>query len=256
MVDLESNETPKGYIVSHLNVRSVKNKMNELLIILNTLVPHILTLSETWLTSATEDTLLAIEGYSLYRLDRTQPENNPPIKGGGLMTYIRLPAIINSEKYSHIQYSNPDIELQILLVKRGMNKSTMVLNLYRPPSGCLQNFQDHLLTALRTVTQERYADIYLLGDLNLDHTPDAKSEFTKNLSIINIISINTFGLHQIISKPTRVTLTTATLIDVIYVRTKQNTCPIIRKVALSDHYLVACVKRLDYKDDPLTSFYG
>lgn len=242
----------KGFTVVHLNARSLKKKFDEIIILINTLRPDIFTISETWLNCQIESSPYAIEGYSLHRADRilAQPCSNS--KGGGLITLIKLPAKINSSKYEHLNASCGDIEVQVIFMHKEMNKSTVIINIYRPPSGDLENFENTLLAILQEVCNERYADIYLLGDFNLNHDTACKTKYTTNLET----AINLHGLTQIIDEPTRVTLTTATLIDVIYVKTSQEITPFVKKVSLSDHYMVGSVRKLNYAKDPTTYFYG
>lgn len=58
---------------------------------------------------------------------------------------------------------------------------TVIINAYRPPRGDPVEAQSWLDYIIQNVTLERYADVYLLGDLNLDHTTAKCSAQTKNL---------------------------------------------------------------------------
>lgn len=133
-----------------------------------------------------------------------------------------------------------------------MNKTQIFVNIYRPPSGNIVIFQEHVLRILSSISSERYADLCLLGDFNLDHDPKNASDFVRNLEA----SINTFGLHQVIKTPTRKTLTTATIIDVTYLKTNHKFDSFVKQIAMSDHYLVGCSKCLHYPSEPTTSFLG
>lgn len=72
----------KGSNISHLNVRSLEPKLSEIELILSNYNLHVLTLSETWLTPDTEDTLLALKNYNFSRLDRAHS-----FRGGGIAVY-------------------------------------------------------------------------------------------------------------------------------------------------------------------------
>ena len=55
-----------------------------------------------------------------------------------------------------------------------------------------------------------------------------------------------FSLQQIIKEPTRVTITTSTLIDHIATSCKDNVLEAgVHKIALSDHYLIFCMRKLN-----------
>lgn len=233
---LHANPNKKGFTVAHLNVRSLKNKLEEITVLLHTESINVLSLSETWLNSHTESVIMQIDGFKLYRHDRNRGTDTRPIKGGGLALYIDDECIVDETKYSHLNTSNPSIEMQIVLVKRGTDKSSIILNVYRPPSGNQDEFQLSIDSTLQEINTDRFADIYLLGDVNLNHHSAHKSEYTKNLESL----INTYGLKQQIITPTRVTHATSSIIDVIYVRSNKKVTAFTKQCSLSDHFLVGC----------------
>lgn len=159
---------------------------------------------------------------------------------------------MDDSKFSHLNTSNPNIEIQIILVKKGTDKICIIINTYQPPNGDQSEFQQTIDKTLLELHKDRFADIYLLGDLNLDHHYSRKTEFRKNFENL----INTFGLIQQITIPTRVTTSTASILDVIYIRTSKKLTPFVKKCSLSDHYLVGCSRFLDYKNCTNTYFYG
>lgn len=136
-------------------------------------------------------------------------------------------------------------------VKRGLDKTSIIINLYRPPQG-KANFIEQLSAIIKATENERYADIYLLGDLNLDHTPSQMTSNTKSIRYL----LNTYGLTQKVQEPTRVTTSTKTLLDVIYVKSEKKIVTEVKKVSLSDHYLVLSTRYLRYLMERLSSFYG
>lgn len=243
----------KGFVVSHLNVRSIKNKIEEIHKILHFNPIDVLSISETWLTSQVETTLVEIDGFEISRADRTRGSSNKTIKkGGGLLIYTSSRCTVNSTKYLHLNTCNEDIETQILTVKKEQDRLTTIINVYRPPNGDPQNAQSRLDEILQAVSEERYADIFLLGDFNLDHTPNNCSDPTKNM----LSMINSHGLTQLIDLPTRVSQTTSTIIDVVYTNSNKQTEPFVMPISLSDHYLVGCSRNLRYKKEATEHVYG
>lgn len=107
-------------------------------------------------------------------------------------------------------------------------------------------------TILDSLGDLRYADLYIVGDLNMDHTPDHLTENTQ--SLISIMRTN--GLSQVISAPTRRTATTSTLLDIMYVKTKKELHPYTIKTSMSDHYLVGCVRYLNYNKPEKVTIRG
>lgn len=129
------------------------------------------TISETWLTSGTEDLILKIDGYDLYRADRALvgPAGTGK-RGGGLITYLRTPCNVDTNKYHHLVQCNSNVESQVLVVNRVQDKGVVIINIYRPPKGNLAYFLDYITQLVEDVGNERYRDICVLGDFNLDHS--------------------------------------------------------------------------------------
>ena len=73
--------TVKGLKVIHFNIRSVFSKVDDLRVWAATYKPHVITLSETMLSSAISDEQICIDDYVLYRSDRIRG-------GGGVATYV------------------------------------------------------------------------------------------------------------------------------------------------------------------------
>nr|CAI5826168.1 unnamed protein product [Callosobruchus analis] len=84
-----------------------------------------------------------------------------------------------------------------------------------------------------------YNDIVLTGDINID--------FLKTNNAVSQC-FDAYGLTQVITDPTRVTETTATLIDPLYLK-KPDTClrsGVINADLFSDHGLVFCELSFDH----------
>lgn len=90
-----------------------------------------------------------------------------------------------------------------------------------------------------------------LATLILTTAQNTKQNSQKNLEA----SLNQFGLVQIIKDPTRKTMTTSTLLDVMYIRTKQSTEAFVKPTSISDNYLSGCVRYVNYQKDPKTHFF-
>lgn len=86
----------------------------------------------------------------------------------------------------------------------------------------------------------------------MDHTPDKVTENTQSL----ISLMHTNGLSQIISAPTRQTVSTSTILDIMYVKTKKDLHPFTIKTSMSDHFLVGCVRHLNYKKPEKVTIRG
>lgn len=226
----------KGFKVTHINIRSIKNKIDEMRVLLEQQQIDIMTISETWLTDNMENSCISIDNYSHFRCDRIRPAVSLRSRGGGLLTYVHSRFVVDESKFQYLNSCTPNIELQVLEIKKRNNKSTIIVNLYRPPSGCQNTFYEHLMDTISQLNDLRYHDIYVLGDINMDHTKHKRNDVTSNL----IADMQANGFTQYINEPTRRTHKTATLFDVLYVKSSKKIDPFVKQLALSDHYMIGC----------------
>ena len=71
----------KGLRIFHLNIHSLRYKLDELRLFCDKHKPHILALNETWLDQSFTDEELSLQGYNIMRRDRNRD-------GGGVAVYI------------------------------------------------------------------------------------------------------------------------------------------------------------------------
>ena len=72
---------PRNIIISHININSIRNKFQELKLLLELSLVQILIVSETKIDSTFRDALFYVKGYKMYRQDNTA-------KSGGLLIYV------------------------------------------------------------------------------------------------------------------------------------------------------------------------
>ena len=226
-VDLENglDVTDKDLSVIQLNIRGLSSKVNDLKHIIDHVQlngqPDILLLCETWLSKQSPP--VDIPGYSTYRKDRQNK------KGGGVAV------LVSDHLSSRPRYDltlGEECESMIVEVKLGSNQA-LVCSAYRPPNtNCKQfvkEFQDNV-KALRN-----YKNSTLV--IGIDHNMD----FLKNTNHVNtqnfMETILDNKLTPVITRPTRITHTTATLIDNILVDTNHigNVTSSIGIDSTSDH---------------------
>ena len=124
--------------------------------------------------------------------------------GGGVCICLR-----NTINY-HIWHDLSDNQLECLVIEitRPHSRSFLVSTWYRPPSSCLAIFSRFEILVDKIDSENN--DFYLLGNLNCDMLHNLKNyHISSNLT--NIFDI--YGLSQMISEPTRITLTSRILID-------------------------------------------
>ena len=212
-------------------------------------------MSETWLHDMIGNNLISIPGYVLYRNDRqTTRPGMPNIvkKGGGLAVYVEQHIHVDAVSHGHLNISNQNIELQCLIVRPPAQRKYVLLNVYRPPSGNLQIFQDTLVEYLDQITVSDNTEIFVMGDFNVDvgdiQDPDALSLLENLLHL---------GLTQRICNPTRHSKNNrSTTLDHIYTDSK-----LIKHVGnitlnISDHDLIYVIRKKEVTAKNNLSFTG
>ena len=175
-----------------------------------------------------------------------EPVFQPPIrtsgKGGGLTIYVNR-RICEESDIDKTFNPNPEPEnlsgeFQFIKIKnfKGSNKTAVVGNVYRSPSRNPEKFNNLLENVLQKLQRHvKKKFLYLVGDFNQDlikHDCDTNSQ-----NLIDITSSH--GLVQLVSRPTRITDSSATLIDHVYTNNVDNviSCNILT-LDLSDHLAI------------------
>lgn len=197
--------------------------MDEFSILMSMNNYDVVTISETWLDNSIENVNLALDDYNLYRFDRDRPVLYGKKKVGGLCVYVKQDIYVNDTHYAYLNTSEEFIEIQILKVRKGNDKESVIINTYRPPNGNTERFLEFATYVLEIVSTERYSDIYFIGDINIDHIGNRK--VTRDLESV----MRSFGMVQHITKPSRKTLSTESLIDICYIRTEKKILSFVEK---------------------------
>ena len=165
-----------------------------------------------------------IPGFSLYRNDRNR-------HGGGVAFYVR-------ETISHTlraDLSMPDIESLWVEVYSPDGTSYLLCSMYRPPSAS-HDYYDKMIENIELVSMLN-KEIVIFGDLNFNY----KLDESLSLNPVHLIE-NLFHLSQIVTEPTRKTLTSSTLLDVILTSVPEKHLESrVLTTAFSDHYSVFTV---------------
>ena len=157
--------------------------------------------------------------------------------------------------------------LFVELDKDAVNKPNNIIVgvLYRPPNTDIELFNDHISQVLASIKGENKI-LYLLGDYNIDLLNiDRQSASQDSFDIMCAHS-----LYPSISKPTRVTPHSATIIDNIFTNTTINNPDILSGILctdISDHYPVflidhstsitsseRAIKRRIFSEENITKF--
>ena len=129
-------------------------------------------------------------------------------------------------------------ELLWVEITRLKCKPLLIASVYRPPDFNEKNFFDSINLSLAKVDGDR-CEIAILGDINLDQMGKVNSakRLVKSFAIEN-------DLTQLICEPTRITETSRTLIDLLFVNNQHKIVQSgVRHTSLSDHSIIYCVMK-------------
>ena len=188
-------------IIQH-NIRGLTSKLGNINNLIEKLQdnghPDIILLCETWLK--TNSPRPYIEGYNIERNDRKHK------KGGGvcilLSTRCKYKRRLDLEQHNCVSFESCFVEIQ------GWKSKIIVGSIYRPPNTDPREF---IITTKKIVSQARkYGQKLVLGlDHNLDFLKESQYQPTHDF----LETIYETGLIPTITKPTRITTSSATLID-------------------------------------------
>ena len=216
----------------HMNIKSLPKHHNELELYLDSLHVKLsfIALSETWLDEFKHE-LYYINGYCCVHRYRTAR------KRGGVTLAIKneIPYISRSD----IEYFDSEMESLFIEIDKdvfGTSSNIVIGVIYRMPDSSVDIFSDRMNDVLNTIQNERKL-CYILGDLNIDFLKHDEHRSTSTFLDV----LYTYNVFPVISKPTRVTKNTATLIDHILTNnfdvSTNHTQGIICS-DISDHYAI------------------
>ncbi|ELU14449.1 hypothetical protein CAPTEDRAFT_210904 [Capitella teleta] len=146
----------------HVNIRSIKNKFEDLAEYLEELQHKfaVIGITETWQSE------YDMEGYRAVHLRR-----NPGKVGGGISIYVRDDLPFRCFRKTDFTKVNSDIECRFIEFNRKhlrIDVNVVVGVIYRPP-GSITNFSDQLSEILDTLQKPSNVlrFIYLMGDFNV-----------------------------------------------------------------------------------------
>ena len=154
-------------------------------------------MTESHLNGDIREAEICIEGYNLYRKDRT---NN---KGGGVIIYLKANLALTAQELA--SGSIGLIEYQCIYIK---GSDTLLMNVYRSPSSTTESFQEVLTALEETAESLPNSNIVLMGDFNFPDINWSHGQATNRFNRLSIQGrfmnfIEKFFLTQLVDQPTR-----------------------------------------------------
>ena len=188
----------------HLNARSLNRNLDsvkDLLLSLN--YPFsVIGITESWL-KAHSPPLFDIDGYQTIRVDRHKG------RGGGVILYIRTG--ITFKILEGIMPISQDTECIFVEIGNTTDKKIVIGLIYRSPHTSVPSFIYNLEQCLYHLSKKG-RHIYIMGDLNINLMLNENELNDNDL----LTAFNSYTLYPLINKPTRISSTSATLIDNIF----------------------------------------
>ena len=208
----------------HFNCRSINSKITELILLLSVAQPDFVALTETWVAEG-DIGALSIPGYNVVSVPRKGKT------GGGVALLIRQGILFNEIEITVVP-AHETYEGVFVGIPQSKGSIIVLGSVYRPPGHSVNDFNQELTILLSQLSKSKN-QVILGGDFNIDLLNT--SDHGPSLDFINIM--NSQSLLPVINYPTRITCSTATLIDNIFVKNVQDIIePSILVCDFSDHY--------------------
>ena len=220
--------------ILNLNSRSLVCHIGELRVLLESLPSEfdVITIEETWLNDDLE-AMVKLDNYNLVTKHKSKCK-----EGGGLGIYInnKLKYKIRDDLACPVGYQDFFDTIFVEVTHENPRHNTLVGVLYRVPGiNTVNDFNDYLHNILMPKLEKEKINIALTGDLNInllkcnEHQP---SSLYLDIMITN-------GFIPKITVPTRVTHSSATLIDHMFIKDThgKNYFAGTLKSAMTDHYM-------------------
>ena len=222
---LNQSKSVHGISMLNLNIRSLDKNFDSFRDFLHSsnMSFDIIGLDETWLKNKPLDYFM-LNGYNL------EFKNRDKKRGGGVCLYIR-----DDIKY-HVRddlnnIKNPEfVDSLFIEIEKSGSKNIVIGIMYRPPGQDLSIFNEFFDKVLTHVSRNQKL-VYLMGDFNVNLLNEDTHSHTNDF--INTLTSHSF--YPSITKPTRITSRSASLIDNIFTNSKAYQTSGIVISDISDH---------------------
>ena len=194
----------QSFSLFHLNIRSLECNLHNLTNLLSNISIEfsVIGITETWLKSSTYS--VDIKGYNFFH------ERRKDKIGGGVGLY--LSDCFTSKVRNDLRFEVEEIAESLLIeISKSQGKNIVIGIIYRPPSQNVYVFLSNYNDLMAKISKENKI-CYLMGDFNLNLLNYDSHTLTGEF--LDGIYSNSF--IPLITRPTRITAHTSTLIDNIF----------------------------------------
>ena len=190
--------------IMSFNIRSVPRNIDEFFSDFHFGELDVIGMCETRLTESSSS-LYKVRGYELFCRNRN-------VNGGGVLIYSK----IKNKPFLIEEFSLMETYLESVFLRLTVGGENFIVgNLYRPPNKDIDLFTLKLSSILEKISNEYpHFKVILMGDFNIDLL-----KIAENIKYFNYYSaVCSQGYSPCINRPTRVTATTHTIIDNIWIK--------------------------------------
>ena len=223
----------------HFNCRSLKRNFDNVQVFLQCCNCNftVIGVSETWFTGS--ESTFQLPNYTFHNNYRSNK------RGGGVGVYVQNKVKI--KRRFDLEIFNDFVEM--LSIELFCDPKNIILCvIYRPPGHSITQFIDNIQIPLHNIVSEN-KECFLLGDFNINLL-DMSSQI--NSFVDTMLS---YSYSPLISKATRITSESATLLDNIYTNNPTNVLKSgIFVTDISDHYPVFALANFQFTQSPTYCF--
>ena len=163
------------------------------------------------------------------------------VRGGGVSAFVsnKFTCTILHEFTAVLDF------IETLFLKVSFGETSLVVGIvYRPPASDSNLFTDKLVSYIEYLRRVNSCDLVLCGDFNLDLLAYRNSSDSQNF----MNNLSSLSLIPLISKPTRITDSSATLIDNIFLSNPSNFSAGTLLSDISDHFPIFVIVKSIFND--------
>ena len=221
--------------LAHVNSCSIPKHLHEIEITLRKTGLDALGACETFISKHTPKASFTVPGYNFFHVDRDSTGLGKSSRGGvGLYVREEYRAVLIKLPVELVQPEMCFVEITVGTVKIAVGviyKSPLI------PYSVLAGIHENI-----AFVTSKYEHCVIMGDMNIDHFKVNSSP----LKFFNTYLSEPFALTQVIDKPTRITKTSSTLIDLMLTSNPENikVHNVVDTPGISDHCLIFCAYSL------------
>jgi hypothetical protein len=150
-----------GLSVYYTNATSLNNKIDELRALVAANRFSAVFITETWADSSSA---LCIDGYTMYRKDRTHKRNGKNMRGGGVCVYVRNDITGGETSYNLNEHDDDEM---IWLELKACEDKILVGCIYKSPECNIVHVNKALQKVRHALDSKMFTGCLIVGDFNL-----------------------------------------------------------------------------------------